>query len=63
MDPTPLVKRFVIETARWPSDPQTCRVDRWRHDDRWLPYFVLEYVEGLNIKRYCDEHKLIHRAA
>ncbi|MEP6569926.1 MAG: serine/threonine-protein kinase, partial [Acidobacteriota bacterium] len=23
-----------------------------------LPYFVLEYVEGLTITHYCDEHKL-----
>src|SRR5436190_20192752 len=26
--------------------------------DDGLPYFVMEYVDGLPITKYCDEHKL-----
>ncbi len=38
--------------------PNVARLFDGGTTDDDLPYFVMEYVEGLPIDRYCDEHKL-----
>lgn len=60
MDSDAIVRRFVMERQILANldHPNIARLIDGGTTTDGLPYFVLEYVEGLNIKRYCDEHKL-----
>ena len=60
MDSDVIVRRFVMERQILANldHPNIARLIDGGTTADDLPYFVLEYVEGINIKRYCDEHKL-----
>jgi serine/threonine protein kinase/type II secretory pathway pseudopilin PulG/predicted negative regulator of RcsB-dependent stress response len=60
MDSDAIVKRFVMERQILADldHPNIARLIDGGTTEDGLPYFVLEYVEGANIKRYCDEHRL-----
>src|SRR4051812_2158073 len=58
MDSDAIVKRFVMERQILANldHPHIARLIDGGTTAEGLPYFVLEYVEGINIKSYCDEH-------
>jgi serine/threonine protein kinase len=60
MDSDAIIKRFVMERQILANldHPNIARLIDGGTTDDGLPYFVLEYVEGTTITRYCDEHKL-----
>ncbi len=60
MDSDAIVKRFVTERQILANldHPNIARLIDGGTTADGLPYFVLEYVEGINIKSYCDEHIL-----
>src|SRR5436190_7572237 len=60
MDSDAIIKRFVIERQILANldHPNIARLIDGGTTDDGLPYFVLEYVEGMSITRYCDEHKV-----
>ena len=60
MDSEAIIKRFVMERQILANldHPNIARLIDGGTTDDGLPYFVLEYIEGTTITRYCDEHKL-----
>ena len=60
MDSDAIIKRFVMERQILANldHPNIARLIDGGTTDDGLPYFVLEYIEGTTITRYCDEHKL-----
>ncbi|MDQ2855595.1 MAG: protein kinase, partial [Acidobacteriota bacterium] len=60
MDSDAIIKRFVMERQILANldHPNIARLIDGGTTKDGLPYFVLEYVEGLSITRYCDQHKL-----
>lgn len=60
MDSDAIVKRFVMERQILANldHPNIARLIDGGTTAEGLPYFVLEYVEGTNLKSYCDEHTL-----
>ncbi|HEY5403931.1 MAG TPA: protein kinase, partial [Pyrinomonadaceae bacterium] len=60
MDSDAIIKRFVMERQILANldHPNIARMIDGGTTEDGLPYFVLEYIEGTTITRYCDEHKL-----
>ena len=60
MDSDAIVKRFVMERQILANldHPNIARLLDGGTTAEGLPYFVLEYVEGTNIKSYSDERRL-----
>lgn len=60
MDTDEIVRRFRYERQILASldHPNISRILDGGTTDDGLPYFVMEYVEGLSITNYCDAHKL-----
>src|SRR5450432_1982147 len=60
MDSDAIIKRFVMERQILANlnHPNIARLIDGGTTEDGLPYFVMEYIEGLSITRYCDEHKL-----
>src|SRR6266508_2219274 len=60
MDSDAIIKRFVMERQILANldHPNIARLIDGGTTEDGLPYFVLEYVEGTSITRYCDQHKL-----
>jgi len=60
MDSDAIIKRFVMERQILANldHPNIARMIDGGTTENGLPYFVLEYIEGTTITRYCDEHKL-----
>jgi non-specific serine/threonine protein kinase/serine/threonine-protein kinase len=60
MDSDAIIKRFVMERQILANldHPNIARLIDGGTTADGLPYFVLEYVEGTTITRYCDRHKL-----
>jgi serine/threonine protein kinase len=60
MNSAAIIKRFVMERQILANldHPNIARMIDGGTTDDGLPYFVLEYIEGTTITRYCDEHKL-----
>ena len=60
MDSDAIIKRFVMERqilANLDHSNIARLIDGGTTEDG-LPYFVMEYIEGKTITRYCDENKL-----
>jgi len=60
MDSDSIIKRFLMERqilANLDHSNIARLIDGGTTEDG-LPYFVMEYIEGKTITRYCDEHKL-----
>ena len=60
MDSDAIIKRFVMERqilANLDHSNIARLIDGGTTEDG-LPYFVMEYIEGKTITRYCDEHTL-----
>ena len=60
MDSDAIIKRFVMERQILANldHPNIARLIDGGTTEDGLPYFVMEYVEGTTITRYCDRHKL-----
>jgi len=60
MDTKQVVARFETErqTLALLAHPNIAHVFDAGTTDTGRPYFVMEYVEGRSITKYCDEHKL-----
>ena len=60
MDSDAIIKRFVMERQILANldHPNIARLIDGGTTEDGLPYFVLEYVEGTTITRYCDRHQL-----
>jgi eukaryotic-like serine/threonine-protein kinase len=60
MDSDAIIKRFVMERQILANldHPNIARLIDGGTTEDGLPYFVLEYIEGTIITRYCDQHKL-----
>src|SRR5437867_1562170 len=60
MDSDAIIKRFVMERQILANldHPNIARLIDGGTTEDGRPYFVLEYVEGTAITRYCDQHKL-----
>jgi len=60
MDSDAIVKRFVMERQILANldHPNIARLIDGGTTEDGLPFFVLEYVNGLTITRYCNEHRL-----
>ncbi|MFC1764274.1 protein kinase [Planctomycetota bacterium] len=60
MDTRQVVARFEAErqTLAQLEHPNIAHVFDAGTTDTGRPYFVMEYVEGRSITKYCDEHKL-----
>jgi WD40 repeat protein/serine/threonine protein kinase len=60
MDTKQVVARFEAErqTLAVLEHPNIAHVFDAGTTDTGRPYFVMEYVKGMSITRYCDEHKL-----
>ena len=60
MDSKEVIARFEAERQALAvlDHPNIARVFDAGTTDTGRPYFVMEYVKGLPITRYCDEHKL-----
>lgn len=59
MDTTAVLKRFVMERrilARL-EHPNIAQLLDGGSTTDGLPYFVMEYVEGLPITKFCDSHR------
>ena len=61
MDTAEFVARFEAErqALAMMDHPSIAQVFDAGATERGRPYFVMEYVEGVPITDYCDEHKLI----
>ncbi|MDM7923119.1 MAG: protein kinase [Pyrinomonadaceae bacterium] len=60
MDTSVVLKRFLMERqilARL-EHPNIARMLDGGSTESGLPYFVMEYVDGMPIRRYCEEHGL-----
>ena len=55
-----VVRRFVIErqTLAALNHPHIVRLVDGGATEEGLPYLVVDYVDGVPIDRYCDQHKL-----
>ena len=64
MDTDFVLKRFRNERQILASlnHPNIARLLDGGTTDDGLPYFVMEYIQGLPVYRYCDEHRLDLRA-
>jgi serine/threonine-protein kinase len=60
LDEPHLVRRFLEERQILASldHPNIARLLDGGVSDEGLPWFAMEFVEGLPIDRYCDEHRL-----
>ena len=60
MDTDAVLKRFVRERQILAEldHPNIARLFDGGTTDDGLPYFVMEYVDGLSITQYCDDRKL-----
>jgi serine/threonine protein kinase len=60
MDSDAIIKRFVMERQILANldHPNIARLIDGGTTEDGLPYFVLEYVEGTTITRYCDQRNL-----
>jgi serine/threonine protein kinase/Tol biopolymer transport system component len=60
MDTDFIVRRFRNERQILASleHPNIARLLDGGTTEDGLPYFVMEYIEGLPVSQYCDEHKL-----
>jgi eukaryotic-like serine/threonine-protein kinase len=60
MDSDAIIKRFVTERQILANldHPNIARMIDGGTTEDGRPFFVLEYVNGTTITRYCDEHKL-----
>jgi len=60
MDTMQVVARFRAEqqTLALLDHPNIAKVFDAGTTESGRPYFVMEYVEGLSITKYCDEHRL-----
>ena len=60
MDTKQVVARFEAErqTLALLEHPNIAHVFDAGTTDSGRPYFVMEYVEGISITKFCDEHKL-----
>ena len=60
MDSEEIVRRFRQERQILASleHPNIARLGDGGATEEGLPYFVMEYVEGQPIDRYCDDHEL-----
>lgn len=60
LDTREVLRRFRIEqqTLARLSHPHVARVLDSGQTDRGHPYFVMEFVEGRPLTRYCDHHRL-----
>ena len=60
MDSKEVIARFEAERQALAvlDHPNIARVFDAGTTDKGRPYFVMEYVKGLPISRYCDEHKI-----
>ena len=60
MDSDAIIHRFVMERQILANldHPNIARLIDGGTTEDGLPYFVLEYIEGTTITRYCDRHKL-----
>ena len=60
MDTDFIIRRFRNERQILASldDPNIARLVDGGTTEDGLPYFVMEYVEGLPIYQYCDQHRL-----
>ena len=44
--------------ARGARPSEYCAHSRWRRRADGMPYYVMEYVEGLPLDQYCDKQRL-----
>jgi eukaryotic-like serine/threonine-protein kinase len=60
MDSQDLIRRFRVERQILASldHPNIARLLDGGTTEDGLPYFVMDYVDGIPIDKYCDEHKL-----
>jgi non-specific serine/threonine protein kinase/serine/threonine-protein kinase len=60
MDTEDVLRRFELERQLLATlnHPGIARLYEAGQTDDGLPYFVMEYVEGLTITEYCDLHRL-----
>jgi serine/threonine protein kinase len=60
LNSTEIVRRFEQEREILAAldHPNVARLLDGGTTPEGLPYFVMEYIEGIPIDRYCDEHKL-----
>jgi serine/threonine protein kinase len=60
MDTIQVVARFQAEqqTLAMPDHPNIAQIFDVGTTESGRPYFVMEYVEGVPITKYCDQHKL-----
>jgi serine/threonine protein kinase len=60
MDTKQVIARFEAErqTLALLDHPNIARVFDAGTTEAGRPYFVMEYVKGLCVTRYCDQHKL-----
>ena len=60
MDSDAIIKRFVMERQILANldHPNIARMIDGGTTVNGRPFFVLEYIEGTSITRYCDQHKL-----
>jgi serine/threonine protein kinase len=63
MDTDEVIARFESERQALAlmDHPNIARVFDAGVSDHGRPYFVMEYVQGVSITRYCDEHRLTTR--
>jgi len=63
MDSEAILRRFQLERQILASidHPYVARLLDAGSTDDGLPYFIMEYVDGLPIDRYCDTHRLATR--
>ena len=64
MDTNSVLRRFVMERQILANleHPNIGRFLDGGSTEDGVPYFVMEYVEGLPIKKYCDAHELDTKA-
>ncbi len=64
MDTNSVLKRFVMERQILANleHPNIARFTDGGSTDDGVPYFVMEYVEGLPLKKYCETHNLDTKA-
>jgi non-specific serine/threonine protein kinase/serine/threonine-protein kinase len=60
MDSDAIIKRFVTERQILADldHPNIARLIDGGTTENGLPFFVMEYIEGINITRYCDQREL-----
>ena len=60
MDTATILQRFALERQVLGvlNHPNVARLYHAGETDQGLPYFVMEYVDGQPINRFCDTHRL-----